>query len=137
MVGERENKAPLTEDDVMKDVDSDKRDWRKVVGRGSYTHKDGQVVHLGGILRGATEDEIRHFRKFFEPLQPLPTEEDYQEAQLSLEMKGGGWYNVVKGDGTVLNKKALRIEEAQALLSAETPTATKPAPKRTSKKQRR
>lgn len=93
--------------------------WKKI-GGGVHYHQGGQVVHKGEILL-ATEMEILPFRSLFVPLDPLPSAKPIRsEYSLKMVYRGGGRYNVVRGDtGEIVNAKALSKTEAEELITDE------------------
>jgi len=91
--------------------------WNKK-GGGTFRMASGRIVK-GNSVFWARPDEIpKSFRDIIVPLTPITTElvEEPVDAGYSIQPRSPGWYDVVDGNGKVLNERALRLDKAGELL---------------------
>jgi hypothetical protein len=108
--------------------------WKKV-GGGSFHAVIGgkqRIIKPGEIFEAKLEEIPEGFRDLIAPVNegakkvmatgttkedtgPVP-EVEIKPAVYDLVHKGGSWYNVVDSDGKVMNEKALRKGDAEALI---------------------
>lgn len=94
--------------------------WRKTGGGSHRMKKNGKlmIIKPGQKFKARPSEIPEAFRDIILPLENIPKEPPLKVDEPTYEIvhKGSGWYNVVDGDGKIMNEKAMRPEEAEELV---------------------
>jgi len=95
--------------------------WRKT-GGGSFRMKN-RIIKPNQVFSAFPREIPEAFRDVIIPLSKLPAQEespalDVVKSEYSIQKRGGSlsWFNVVDGQGKILNDKALRRDAALKLI---------------------
>ncbi len=102
-----------------KKVDTDKIRWVKQGGGSLRLH--GRIIKPGQRFNARLDEIPEGFRDVIIPLDKLPVEVEENvvatPAEYKLKQRGTStWYDVVDGNGKVLNEKAMRRTDALELI---------------------
>jgi len=95
----------------------------KKIGGGTVTLYSGKVAKQNEVLTAKPDDIPNSFRDLFVALEDEPDPQaPVKESEIithdySVEAKGKGWFNVVDGNGKVMNTKSLREDAANKLVT--------------------
>lgn len=114
--------APTDQPDpaVKTDDTTDMVRWRKT-GGGSFRMGNGRIIKPNQVFWAAPEDIPKAFRDVVIPLTKVPPPDPVPEAvapQYEIQSHSPGWYDIVDGQGKVVNERALRRAEADDMLAA-------------------
>jgi len=118
----------------IKSTEIKKPKWKKV-GGGSLRLGNNRIIKPGQIFEALPEELPKSFRKFVIPMsgdanfKEVEAKESViipgvvpkyvvKKKEFTMEQKGKSklWFNVLDGDGKVVNEKSLKKEDAQALV---------------------
>lgn len=92
--------------------------WKKT-GGGSFRMASGKIIKPNQVFWAREEDIPQGFRDVIIPLTEIPQDDvGPVSKEYTLKHRGAGWYDIEDGTGKVLNEKALRVKEAEAMLEA-------------------
>ena len=91
--------------------------WRKV-GGGTFRMGSGRIIKPNQVFSAKPSEVPAGARKFVVQLSKVSDDEIATPVNLtySLQVKSPGWYDIVDGLGKVINEKAMRQEQAKAML---------------------
>ena len=103
-------------------VDTEKEErvkWKKV-GGGTFRMASGKIIKQNQTFWARIDDVPIGFRDTIVPLTELPEEKplDVVNSEYRIESRGVGWYNILDGQGKVINENALREDKAKELLAS-------------------
>jgi len=95
--------------------------WKKI-GGGTFRMASGRIIKPQQIFVAHPDDIPKAHRDTVVPLSPLEEKPEEKLVPASggyeIVVKSAGWYNVVDGNGKVMNEKGLRQEAAKELLES-------------------
>jgi hypothetical protein len=96
----------------------DGRRWFINTG-GTHRTKDGRIIKPNQKFKEWPENIPDSFKDKITPLEKLPPEPPLEVvvSGYTIKQRSPGWFDVVDGNGKVINEKALRPEDAQKLLN--------------------
>jgi hypothetical protein len=103
---------------IAEKTTGDQLRW-KHTGGGILRLKDGRVIKPGGTFLASPNDVPMAFRDTIIPLESISTgpEPVAVKSAFSIQKKGkSNWYEVVDGQGKVVNEKALKKADALELV---------------------
>lgn len=93
--------------------------WKKL-GGGSFRLASGKIIKPNQVFEAYPEDIPVAFRDRVVPVNPDDLPQEYPlevvKANYQVIFKSPGWYDVVDGNGKVVNEKRLRSEDAKRLV---------------------
>jgi len=107
---------PINGTQVIEDEEAEVR-WRKI-GGGTFRMGSGRIIKPNQTFLAKLSEIPDGVKKFVvqlskveEIVDPIPVALTY-----NLQVKSPGWYDIVDGLGKVINEKAMRQEQAKAML---------------------
>lgn len=93
--------------------------WRKT-GGGTFRMGNGKIIKPNQVFWAKPEDIPEGFRDVIVPLTEVPadTPVEFTETKYELQARSPGWYDIVDGQGKVLNESAMREDKAREMITS-------------------
>lgn len=96
--------------------------WRKI-GGGTFRMGKGRIIKPNQVFRARPSEIPEGFRDVVVPIDDVGTEEPEvvtpQSPAYEIRQRSVGWYDVINvSTGKVINERALRKSDAEALLAS-------------------
>ena len=101
---------------------TEKTKWKKL-GGGSFRLRSGRIIKPNQTFDASPDEIPAAFRDIVVPVTPLPPAPklDVQAGAYQLRHRGSNWYDILDGQGKVVNEKALRQDEARKIIEGLAP----------------
>lgn len=109
--------------DQLDDAEDREIWWRKTGGGTHRLKREGKplkIIKSNQKFKARPSEIPESFRDIIIPLEDLPEEKPLPITPpgYTPKYKGSGWYDVVDGDGKVMNEKSLRKDEMEKLIES-------------------